>query len=276
MLLCLYHLVVVISFLVGSVSNLKTLLSQTPQLAPRVRPLPRARAGSGWLEKCWGRPIKQRFFLQRFRNRSVTALTPPAANPPRSPWPRWPGFEPPGGVNAVADQGLLRYTPKCLGSDVQYAPTNSRLMVRRDTRKQQRSNLHASVWTLKSLKASWTEVMLVVSKQRVIRHELSTDVNLIFSEITWFIQSFTCWKKFALCTRVTSALSYETVFVSSCFGCIVHAPFFVELSPIFFWFKMQTGQQVAITVAGSCEMMLVPVRSIRGGFEEVGGMGGLW
>lgn len=33
-------------------------------------------------------------------------------------------------------------------------------------------------------------------------------------------------------------------------------------SPIGLWFKMQTGQQVAITVACSCEMMLVPVRSV--------------
>lgn len=30
-----------------------------------------------------------------------------------------------------------------------------------------------------------------VSKQRVTRHELNTDVNLIFSEMSRFIQSFT-------------------------------------------------------------------------------------
>lgn len=34
------------------------------------------------------------------------------------------------------------------------------------------------------------------------------------------------------------------------------------LFPNGLWFMMQTGQQVAITVACSCEMMLVPVRSI--------------
>lgn len=33
-------------------------------------------------------------------------------------------------------------------------------------------------------------------------------------------------------------------------------------SPSGLLFKMQTGQQVAITVACSCEMMLVPVRSV--------------
>lgn len=49
----------------------------------------------------------------------------------------------------------------------------------------------------------------------------------------------------------------------------VHAPSFVEMLSLFYFFfpnrlcfKMQTGQQVAITVACSCEMMLVPVRSI--------------
>lgn len=58
----------------------------------------------------------------------------------------------------------------------------------------------------------------------------------------------------------------------------VHAPFIVEmlsLGVFYFlfssglWFKMQTGQQVTITVAS--EMMLVPLRSIRflGGFCNV-------
>lgn len=40
---------------------------------------------------------------------------------------------------------------------------------------------HASLWT----RVVWvTEVMLVVSKQRVMRHKLSTDVNWIFSDVS--------------------------------------------------------------------------------------------
>lgn len=65
------------------------------------------------------------------------------------------------------------------------------------------------------------------------------------------------------------AFSYEILFVSSCFWVVfVHASSFVEMLSLCFifpnglWFKMQTGQQVAITVACSCEMMLVPVCSV--------------
>lgn len=59
----------------------------------------------------------------------------------------------------------------------------------------------------------------MVSKQRVMRHKLNTDVNLIFSEMSWFIQSFTKQKKkkkkLVLFTRVTSTLTLLSVMKSS-------------------------------------------------------------
>lgn len=125
----------------------------------------------------------------------------------------------------------------------------------------------------KSLEAPWTEVMLVVSKQRVMRHKLNTDVNMIFSEMSWFIHHLQGTKISFIYTHdlyFNTAFSYQTPFVSTGFMVVVCTCSFLRRnvqSLIFFpttglCFKMQTGQQVAITVAGSCEMMLVPVRSV--------------
>lgn len=63
--------------------------------------------------------------------------------------------------------------------------------------------------------------MLMVSKQRVMRHELNTDVNLIFSEMSCFIQSFTRQNISFIYTchlYINAALSYELLYVSTCFG----------------------------------------------------------
>lgn len=62
-------------------------------------------------------------------------------------------------------------------------------------------------------------------------------------------------------------LCYEILGVSTCFMLGVctcsflrrNAQSLIFSPPPVFGFKMQTGQQVAITVARSCEMMLVPV-----------------
>jgi len=61
--------------------------------------------------------------------------------------------------------------------------------------------------------------MLVVSKQRVMRHKLS--VNLIFSETSWFIHHLQGTKISFIYTYhlyINIAFSYEILFVSSCFG----------------------------------------------------------
>lgn len=49
------------------------------------------------------------------------------------------------------------------------------------------TNMTKCTWNMLQsgpLKALYTDVMLMVSKQRVIRHKLNTDVNLTFSEMS--------------------------------------------------------------------------------------------
>lgn len=61
--------------------------------------------------------------------------------------------------------------------------------------------------------------MLVVSKQRVMRHKLSTDVNMSFSDILVHTIIYKAQKISFIYTYhlyINIALSYEILFVSSC------------------------------------------------------------
>ena len=112
--------------------------------------------------------------------------------------------------------------------------------------------------------------MLVVSKQRVMRHKLNTDVNLIFSENVLVHTIIYKAHKLVLFTYITSTLLLSVMRSSLLvvvLGGICTCSFLLRnaqslvFSPNGLWFKMQAGQQVAITVACSCKM-LVPVRSV--------------
>lgn len=116
--------------------------------------------------------------------------------------------------------------------------------------------------------------MLVVSKQRVMRHKLPTDVNLSFSDIVvhtiiYKAQTLVFIYTHHLPCNHRSQLWTPHWLVAAFGWYFIHAPSVVEMlslcfvSQRFLWFKMQTGQQVAFAVAWSCELMLVPVCSAQ-------------
>lgn len=99
--------------------------------------------------------------------------------------------------------------------------------------------------------------MPVVSKQRL---QGTSSVQMLtcccfFSEN---LHIFYKAQQLVIFTHITSTWTWFSVLESSML--VSHAPSFVEMS-VFpqnsLWFKMQTGQQVAIIVACSCEVRLV-------------------
>lgn len=99
-----------------------------------------------------------------------------------------------------------------------------------------------------------TEVMLVVSKQWVMRHKLSEDVNMIFSEMSWFIQSFSYKKNsfiytchFYINIMISSLL--VVVLAGICTCCFLRRDAESVLFKFFFlisqWFVVQDAKRPA-------------------------------